>query len=245
MAPSLAVEETGTGRALVLLHGIVADHRVWAPVAPALARERRVVAIDLPGFGRSEPAGSGFDLEAVAAAILTGLRAHGVEEPFDLVGHSLGGGVAIQLAAQHPGVVARLILVAPAGLTPLPPRLATLVRGVGSLGHLVPAVLARSVENASPTARSNGQAVVTISTVDLRPRLREITAPIGVIWGEADRTVPIRGLDELIARRPEAQVVRLPEIGHVPMVEAPERFVAALWGLIGDLAPTSTSARPS
>jgi hypothetical protein len=39
--------------------------------------------------------------------------------------------------------------------------------------------------------------------------------------------------------------VRLPEIGHVPMVEAPERFVAALWGLIGDLAPTSTSARPS
>lgn len=241
MGSALAVEETGTGEPLVLVHGLVADHRIWAQIVPALARERRVIAIDLPGFGASEPAGPGFALDAVASAIVAGLREHGVEEPYDLVGHSLGGGVVIELAAAHPTVVRNLTLVAPAGLRPLPPVIANLINlggawpsdVIAAATAFVPEGLARTVRDASLSAVRNGQAAATIGTVDLRPRLGEITAPIGVIWGESDLTVPIRGLVDLLAARPEARVIRMAGTGHVPMVERPDAFAEALLTITG------------
>jgi pimeloyl-ACP methyl ester carboxylesterase len=269
MSTQLAVTVTGSGEPLVLVHGIATDSRIWATVLPELSRDYRVITVDLPGFGRSAPVGEDFDLSAVAAAILHGLREHGVLEPFALVGHSLGGGVAIQLAAEHPDALASLTLVAPAGLRPFPPaianiiasgRLATLLansadaflavrRGAAPLTDLVwgrrlllglavadganvPPAVARGMLDASLSARRTGPALATIITTDLRPLLRDIAAPIGVIWGEADMTVPIRGLDDLLGERPDARVIRLPETGHVPMVERPEAFMAALTRLI-------------
>jgi pimeloyl-ACP methyl ester carboxylesterase len=270
MPAQLAVEATGAGEPLVLLHGIATDSRIWSPVLPALARERQVITVDLPGFGRSDPVGADYVLADVASAILAGLSAYGVPQPFDLVGHSLGGGVAIQFAAQHPSVLKSLTLVAPAGLRPFAPAIANVVasarmasllasgadaflaarRGAAPLADLgwgrrlllglavadgaqVPPAVARGMLDASLSARRTGPALATITTADLRSRLGEITAPLGVIWGEADRTVPIRGLEDLLTERPDARVIRLPDTGHAPMVECPEAFVAALWSLIG------------
>ena len=227
MAPQLAVEQTGVGEPLVLLHGIVADHRVWRPVVPELARERRIMAVDLPGFGASASAGPGFVLPDVAGAILAGLGEQGLTAPFDLVGHSLGGGVALQLAAQAPAQVRSLVLVAPAGLRPFPPLVA------GLLGS-------RRVAGLLSGTGPNGPAALTISTVDLRPRLREVAAPIGVIWGERDRTVPISSLAALLAERPDARVIRLPETGHVPMVEHPQEFLTALRTLLAGFAAVTS-----
>ncbi len=269
MGTPLAVERTGSGAPLVLLHGIATDRRIWSTVLTDLAHEHSVVTVDLPGFGGSEPVGEGFALSEVAEAILTGLGEQGVEEPFDLVGHSLGGGVAIQLAADHPASLTSLTLVAPAGLRPFPPVIANLIasgrmagllasgadaflaarRGAAPLTDLawgrrlllglavadgahVPPAVARGMVDASLSARRTGPALATITTTDLRPLLREIAAPLGVIWGEADLTVPIRGLDDLLSERPDARVVRLPNTGHVPMVERPDAFVAALTRLI-------------
>jgi pimeloyl-ACP methyl ester carboxylesterase len=59
--------------------------------------------------------------------------------------------------------------------------------------------------------------------------------PLGVIWGELDRTVPIRALDEVVKARPDARITRIPDAGHVPMVECPELFVTALQPLIQDV----------
>jgi pimeloyl-ACP methyl ester carboxylesterase len=269
MAPALQVEITGAGAPLVLIHGIATDSNIWAAVLPELARERTVVAVDLPGFGRSKPVGEGFELPEVAAAILAGLAERGVSTPFDLVGHSLGGGVAIQFAAQHPAAVRRLVLVAPAGLRPFPPALTALLsrgqvvnfvssgadalfaarRGAAPLAELgwgrrlllglavadganVPPAVARGMLDASLNAKRTGPALATITTTDMRPLLAQITAPLGVIWGEADRTVPIRALEDLLQARPDAEVIRLPEIGHAPMVEAPDTFTTALLALI-------------
>jgi pimeloyl-ACP methyl ester carboxylesterase len=113
--PLLAVDEAAAGEPLVLLHGLATNRSIWAPVVPALAGARRVVTVDVPGFGGSAPAGLGFDLEAVASRIARGLAARGVQSPFDLVGHSLGAGIAVALAAARPRSVRRLILVAPPG----------------------------------------------------------------------------------------------------------------------------------
>ena len=146
----LAAETHGRGEPLVLVHGLATTRVIWRRVLPYLAY--RVTAIDVPGFGESPPAGPGFVLEEVADAI-----AMAFDAPFDLVGHSLGGAIAIVLAERHPELVERLVLVAPAG-----------------------------------------------------------SMPVGAIWGEYDRIVPLRGID--------APVECVAGTGHIPMMERPQAF---------------------
>jgi pimeloyl-ACP methyl ester carboxylesterase len=268
MPPKLAVAELGHGEPLVLLHGIATDHRIWSLVAPELAVERRVVTPDLPGFGSSAPVGEDFELERVAERVARGLAGQGVTGPFDLVGHSLGGGVAIVLAATRPRLIRRLVLVAPAGLRPLPSAVSNLLaagadavlaarRSAAPLadvwwgrrvllgltaadGAQLPATLARQLVEASATARRTGPALAAITSTDLRPMLSDLHTPVGVIWGEADLTVPIRMLDDLLGARPDAVVARVAGAGHIPMVERPHEFVTALRAVLTDLSPAAT-----
>jgi pimeloyl-ACP methyl ester carboxylesterase len=263
MPPRLAVQEIGSGKPLVLLHGIATDRHIWDLVVPTLASSRRVVTLDLPGFGQSQPVDGGFELDAVAERIARGLAGRGLRGPIDLVGHSLGGGVAITLAALRPRLIGRLILVAPAGMRPFPAPISRLLassadvalsarRRAVSLSQLtwgrrlllamtaadgggLPPTLARQMVEASSTARRTQAALATITSSDLRPVLASLTTPLGAIWGESDRTVPLRGLDELTSARSDARVVRLPGAGHVPMVEQPQQFADALELLLHEL----------
>ena len=263
MPARLAVQESGTGEPLVLLHGIATDRHIWDLVVPLLSASRRVVTLDLPGFGESAPVGEGYELEAVSERIARGLAGHGLRGPIDLVGHSLGGGVAITLAALRPRLIGRLILVAPAGLRPFPAPISRLLaasadaalsarRRAVSLtevawgrrlllgmtaadGAGLPPTLARQLVEASSSSRRTEAALATITSSDLRPVLARVSAPLGVIWGEADRTVPLRALDEVTTVRPDAEVIRLPGMGHVPMVEQPEAFAVALQLLLDGL----------
>lgn len=267
MASLLALDDLGTGEPLVLVHGIATDRSIWDLVVGELARTRRVVALDVPGFGESVPVGEGFELGRVADRIVHGLAAEGITGPFDLVGHSLGGGLAIRLAATHPGLVRRLVLVAPAGMRPFPTAISTLLaasadavlaarRSAAPLtdtwwgrrlllaltaadAAALPPTLARRLVEASVTAKRTAPALATITSADLRLTLAHTQMPLGVIWGEADRTVPIRALDDLLAARPDATVIRIQDAGHVPMVERPDAFVAALRGLIQDVTTSA------
>ena len=121
------MDEFGTGEPLVLVHGIATDRSIWDLVVGELSRTRRVVALDVPGFGASAPAGEDFVLTEVADQIVEGLALAGITGPFDLVGHSLGGGISIVLAAAHQPLVRRLVLVAPAGLRPFPAAISNLL----------------------------------------------------------------------------------------------------------------------
>jgi pimeloyl-ACP methyl ester carboxylesterase len=263
MCARLAIDESGTGDPLVLLHGIATDRHIWDMVVPTLASSRRVVTLDLPGFGQSQPVDEGYDLSRVAERIARGLAGRGLRGPLDLVGHSLGGGVAITLAALRPRLIGRLILVAPAGMRPLPAPISRLLatsadaalsarRRAVSLTEMawgrrlllamtaadgagLPPTLARQMVEASATARRTEAALAVITSSDLRPVLASVRAPLGVIWGEADRTVPLRALDVVLCARPDARVVRLPGAGHVPMVEQPEEFGDALMMLLREL----------
>jgi len=105
----LAYEEGGTGQPVVLLHEGIADRRMWNREFPLLARGHRVVRYDLRGFGGSTPAASTYSAVSDLHALLDHLH---LERPL-IVGPSMGGRIALDLALAHPGRAGGLLLVAP------------------------------------------------------------------------------------------------------------------------------------
>jgi pyruvate dehydrogenase E2 component (dihydrolipoamide acetyltransferase) len=249
----LGRDDHGEGEPLVLLHGVATSRLIWRRVTVALAQRRRVIAVDVPGFGESAPAGPGFDLGEVADRLVAGLDV----ERFDLVGHSLGGAVAVATAARHPDAVRRLVLVSPAGLAPRATRVAAALgaaaeravyarraigyqwigRPRGRLALFGGTVAdaerlrpddARLLLDASSGARRVSSGVRSALEADLRDDLVAAAMPVGLIWGTADRVVPYAGLEALRRLRPDALVETLHATGHIPQVEDPAAFTAAL-----------------
>ena len=111
--------ETGRGRPVVLVHGLGHSLQAWSRVAPALARRHRVLAVDLPGFGRSEASPKRPLLDGYADTVASWLEA-AAGGPATLAGHSMGGSAAAHLAAARPDLASGLVLVAPAGIVAVP-----------------------------------------------------------------------------------------------------------------------------
>ena len=106
----------GDGDALILVHGLGGAAENWVELAPKLARRHRVIVPDLPGHGGSEPARGATHLGPYADAVLAAAAAEGIERAV-VVGHSLGGVVALRLALARPALVRGLVLCSPAGIT--------------------------------------------------------------------------------------------------------------------------------
>jgi pimeloyl-ACP methyl ester carboxylesterase len=255
-AGPVAMDERGDGEPLALIHGVGANRRVWHRVIEGLASDARVIAIDIPGFGDSPPPGPGFAMDEVANRVAAALLAR-TGGPFHLIGHSLGGAVALKLASSHASGVRSLVLVAPAGFAPRSPALArtlgfasagflaarrvigaplsespvarrALLWGAVADGGRLPANDARLMIAASGQATRIRQAIETVVALDLRSILEELAVPVGLLWGERDRVVPVATARQLLAVRPEAPVEVIAGAGHVPQLERPDEFSAAL-----------------
>jgi pimeloyl-ACP methyl ester carboxylesterase len=109
--------EAGSGPVLLLIHGMAGTYENWQAVIEPLAERHTVLAPDLPGHGSSAPGGGDYSLGALAAGLRDLLVALGHDRA-TLVGHSLGGGVAMQFAYQFPEITERLVLVSSGGLGP-------------------------------------------------------------------------------------------------------------------------------
>ncbi len=109
--------EAGSGPVLLLIHGMAGNAENWRAVVEPLARAHTVIAPDLPGHGESEPGGGDYSLGSLATGLRDLLVALGHERA-TLVGHSLGGGIAMQFTYQFPELVERLVLVSSGGLGP-------------------------------------------------------------------------------------------------------------------------------
>lgn len=251
---SLALDDTGTGDPLVLVHGLATTRLIWRRVVPLL--ESRVIAIDVPGFGASPPAGDGFDLDHVADAIDDGLSKAGVGEPYDLAGHSMGGAIALVIAARRPERVRRLVLCAPAGLTPRPApaatafgavaeRLIALRRAAAPLtdfpwarrvlmfggavdGAALPPADVRAMVTASRGAARIAPALAAVASADLRPLLTSLEPPLGAVWGAHDPVIPLRTATALSELRPDIPIEYVEHAAHVAMMERPHEFTQAL-----------------
>ena len=109
--------EAGEGPVLLLVHGMAGTCESWREVIEPLARDHTVIAPDLPGHGASESGGGDYSIGALAAGLRDLLLTLGHDRA-TIVGHSLGGGVAMQFAYQYPEMVERLVLVSSGGLGP-------------------------------------------------------------------------------------------------------------------------------
>jgi pimeloyl-ACP methyl ester carboxylesterase len=114
---SVSYAEAGAGPVLLLIHGMAGTSENWEAVIEPLARGHTVIAPDLPGHGGSAPGGGDYSLGTLAAGLRDLLLALGHDRA-TLVGHSLGGGIAMQFAYQFPEMVERLVLVSSGGLGP-------------------------------------------------------------------------------------------------------------------------------
>jgi pimeloyl-ACP methyl ester carboxylesterase len=112
-----AYVKTGSGPAVLLLHGMACDHTTWRPVIEKLAESCTVIAPDLLGHGRSDKPRADYSVGGYANGMRDLLTLLGIDK-VTVVGHSLGGGVAMQFAYQYPERTERLVLVAPGGLGP-------------------------------------------------------------------------------------------------------------------------------
>jgi pimeloyl-ACP methyl ester carboxylesterase len=156
----LTYAEGGEGPVLLLIHGMGGTYENWGTVMEPLARRHTVIAPDLPGHGSSAPGAGDYSLGTLAAALRDLLLALGHERA-TLVGHSLGGGIAMQLAYQFPEVTERLVLVSSGGLGP---EVSLVLRAAALPGSDV--VIAATARTASRAGTIVGRA---LATVGLRP----------------------------------------------------------------------------
>jgi pimeloyl-ACP methyl ester carboxylesterase len=260
--------ELGSGRPTVLLHGLSDSHRTWGKVAPALARSRRVLLLDLPGHGLSARPDASYTLAWHARIVAGWLDALGLDE-IDLVGHSFGGGVAQWLLLEHRRRVRRLALVAPGGLgrevalgvrlcaLPIVERLgqpfmgaATRI-GCSATGARFDAEDAAALGwmNAMPgTARALSRTARDV--VDWRGQRRHFLdhareigelPPIALFWGERDPVVPFAQALETAELLDGARLTRFAKCGHFPHRECDAEFTRALEAFVDE--PSCEAAR--
>ena len=243
--------DEGSGPPLLLIHGTSSSLHTWDAWTEALTSHRRVVRLDLPGFGLTGPAPDRDYRAARFARVAAALLDHLQIPQADVAGNSLGGRVAVELALAHPDKVRRLVLVDAAGLsgqspppifrlaqTPVANRLLTvisprvLVRAnveqvYGDPSRVTEALVDRY--HAVLLREGNRQALVDRFTgprdPDLDDRLDEIRVPTLLQWGARDVWIPLefgRRFERGIAG---AELRVYDQLGHVPMEEDPDATV--------------------
>jgi pimeloyl-ACP methyl ester carboxylesterase len=242
--------------ALLLIHGFLVSWLEWADVLEPLAEKFHVIAPDLPGFGDSEkpgPARYPYGIDSFAEAMADLVAAFGVGRAH-VMGHSMGGAVALTLAADHPELVQRLVVVDPLVYpfdAPLKAKL-VLYPFVGPLifkqlygrsmfrayfrdevfgggAHDIARVDEHYERFNTPASRESAYATLRAiqDTRSLVARLGRVRMPTLVVWGRDDRIFPVAHASRLAKDLSDARLEVLPA-GHSPGEEIPSAFLGVV-----------------
>jgi len=248
------IGEQGPDRPIVFVHGLGGQWQNWLENIPRFAQSRRVIALDLPGFGLSEMPDDRLTIE-LYGRVLAELGDQLGLNPAVVVGNSMGGFVSAELAIRRPDSVERLMLLASAGVSQMdvakrPIMAAGKAAGLIAtsniaqqqwvarrpvLRHAALAVVARHPSRLRSdmvfegllkgTAKSGFEtALRACLEYDFRERLPQIGCPTIVVWGEKDAIIPVRDADTFVELIAGARKVVIEDTGHVPMVERPPTF---------------------
>jgi pimeloyl-ACP methyl ester carboxylesterase len=263
--------EAGSGPALLLIHGMGGTFANWQEVIEPLARDHTVIAPDLPGHGASAPGGGDYSVGGLASGLRDLLAALGHERA-TLVGHSLGGGIAMQFAYQFPEMVERLVLVSSGGLGPeVSPilRAAALpgadlfiaaTAGVGqrvgpTIGRALGAIGLRPNADVAEVVRGYGSLTDPIRRAAFLATIRAVigvggqrigatdrlylaeAVPVLIVWGARDPIIPAHHGEDAHRHIPGSRLEVFEDIGHLPQIEAPLRFVTTLESFLAETEP--------
>lgn len=217
-------QEIGAGPPVILVHGLAGSSRWWRRNIEALARHFHVYVIDLVGFGRSQSQHA-FVLNETAEYLREWMDRLGLEEA-NVIGHSMGGVIAIDLAAQFPERVRRLVLVDVAAFSFFEGALLHSALGLAKTLWYLPfgflPLLFTDAFRAGPwTLWKAGRELLT---TDIRTALARIAVPTLIVWGEHDATVPVQIGERLKEELPGAELIVIERAGHNPMWDRPETF---------------------
>jgi len=251
----VTLDERGIGHPILLLHGGGGPQTV-VPFADLLAREypTSVLTPTHPGFGGTKRP-DGLSSIAGLVALYAGLLETRDLTDVTVVGNSLGGWIAAELALLLPTRISSLVIVDGVGIEvpehPVADFFSLTMDQVAELGYYKPdafridpsalpaAAQAVMAENRAALAVYAGQ---TMSDPGLRARLASVTVPTLVIWGEADRIADTEYGRAYAAAIPSAGFQLLREAGHLPQIETPEALAASIWQF-ADQHPTSRPRR--
>jgi 3-oxoadipate enol-lactonase len=258
----LRYEIAGVGPSVVLLHAGIADGRMWEPQWETFSRRYRVLRYDLRGFGGSIAPSGSFSHARDLVALIEGLAL----APAALVGVSMGGAVALDVAVARPGLVSALVLVG-SGLRGHEFSAETKAGWAeeeaaferGDLDAAVETNLRmwvdgphRSSEQVDPELRrrvgemqrraleieqsTDGEATLEALAPDYSERLAEITVPALILVGELDRPEIHEIADRLEAGIPHSRRATIEGAAHVPSMERPEEFDELVLGFLAEVA---------
>ncbi len=246
--------EQGRSRPIVFIHGLSGQWENWLENIPRFAQKRRVVAMDLPGFGLSEEPRERITIELYGRVVAEMCERLDLA-PAVLVGNSMGGFVSAEVAIRRPEIVERLMLLSSAGVSQMdvaktPVLAAGKVAGLlatssvaqmrmtarrPKLRHWVMSLVCRHPSRIKGDVMFEGlmkgankpgfeAALRACLEYDFRERLPDIGCPTIVVWGEKDMIIPVRDADAFVSLVPGARKLIFEDTGHVPMLERPCSF---------------------
>ena len=250
--PRLDVEIIGEGRDLVLLHSLLSDRTSFEPLAERIADQRRLILMNLPGFGELPSARPA--ISEYADAIVGLFDDLALPPETDVLGNGLGGFVGLQLAIRHGKRFDRLILVGSGIAFPEAGRatfraLADKVEREGMVA-VTGAAMRRMFPEAfiadHPGVIAGREAVFgridpavfasacrALATMDLDAELARVRNRVLIVVGEQDEATPPALGRALADRLADARLTLLPGLGHCPHIQDPDAFVAAIAPFLG------------
>ena len=240
----LAYERRGRGTPLVLIHGFPLDHHLWDEVVSLLEDTFDVILPDLRGFGNSTTVDSAYSMDDLASDIAGLLDQLGLQKTA-IVGHSMGGYVALAFARLYPDRVSGLGLVSSQVLADPPERKEgryksaadVSANGIGSVVETMTTkftnderlqAYARASMERQPPAAYIGALKAMAERTDSTHLLPSFHFPVVVIHGDSDSLIPVDRAREVKGALPQAHLVEIPGAGHMPMLEAKEETAEAL-----------------
>jgi pimeloyl-ACP methyl ester carboxylesterase len=252
---NLFFQEQGEGTSILLIHGFCETHEIWNGFNKKLSRYGRVISIDLPGFGMSPLAAGPVSIDLIAGIILAWLKERKIEAPV-LIGHSLGGYVALAMAEIDPAFCKKLVLFHSSAYADTDEKRANrnkVIEFVGKNGvepfiqTFVPTLFydkehprmdeVRKICNGTPT---NTLIEYTKAMRDRPSReglLRNFCNPILILAGDKDEIIPLDISEKMASLNPKITIFHLSNTGHMGMVEAEAEAIETIAGFAG-IRPT-------
>jgi len=248
-----------TGEAIVLLHGVTADNTAWLKFAKVFRSPLRVLIPDLAGHGHSVvDLALDYGIAAQSERLKLWLTRQGVTRAH-LIGNSMGGAIALHLAASNPQLVASMVLIDAGGVACTPSWLQQQFARTGvspmieinsagdyrAMMHIgmaappyIPGIIVSALARAVVRRHAINQKIVqdVVRDLDQTASLTRISAPVQIIWGAEDRVLHVDNAAFLHQQLRNSRVLVMPDIGHMPMIEAPKAVAEACMGFLADFS---------